>query len=66
VDVNSYIRSLATDQVLVFDAARLLSDKNGNLKQEYSPDGLHLNEAGYRALNVELVNLLENVQEELP
>lgn len=59
VDVNRYIRSLATDQVLVFDAARLLSDKNGNLKQEYSPDGLHLNEAGYATLNSELVKLLE-------
>jgi lysophospholipase L1-like esterase len=59
VDVNSYIRSLATDHVLVFDAAHLLSDKNGNLKQEYSPDGLHLNEAGYATLNSELVKLLE-------
>jgi lysophospholipase L1-like esterase len=64
VDVNRYIRSLATDQVLVFDAARLLSDKNGKLKQEYSSDGLHLNEAGYAILNSELVKLLERNQEE--
>lgn len=66
VVVNDYIRSLSADQVLVLDAASLLSDSNGKLKQEYSLDGLHLNEAGYRALNVELVKLLEIVQEELP
>jgi lysophospholipase L1-like esterase len=59
VDVNSYIRSLATDQVLVFDAAGLLSDENGSLKQEYSLDGLHLNDTGYATLNSELVKLLE-------
>jgi lysophospholipase L1-like esterase len=66
MNVNSYIRSLATDKVIVFDAASLLSEVNGKLKPEYTADGLHLNEAGYITLNVELVKLLESMQKSLP
>jgi lysophospholipase L1-like esterase len=57
-EVNAYIASLASDQVLVFDAYALLAGENGLMRLEYSRDELHINQAGYTVLNTALVDLL--------
>jgi lysophospholipase L1-like esterase len=57
-EINHYIRTLGQDRVIVFDAAEILSDTRGQLRREYRLDELHLNEAGYEALNLELTPIL--------
>jgi lysophospholipase L1-like esterase len=64
VEVNDHLRSLASEDVIVFDAAALLSDASGKMRPEYRDDELHLNDAGYEALNAELISLLGNIQHE--
>lgn len=61
-EVNAYIRSLATEKVIVFDAFSILTDSKGGVRPEYSKDLLHLNAAGYKMLNNEFVNLLTTLQ----
>lgn len=56
--VNAFLVSLEGDQVLVMDSAAILADERGLLREEYSVDLLHLNPAGYEALNEELVRVL--------
>ena len=58
VEVNLYLKTLAGDRVVLFDSAALLTDTDGALQQPYSYDLLHLNQAGYAALNVALRSLL--------
>jgi lysophospholipase L1-like esterase len=59
--VNAYIRSLAQDRVMVFDASAVLADANGEARPAYQRDFLHLNARGYTALNQSLTPLLERV-----
>ena len=66
VDVNEFIKELASDHVLVFDAAAVLADSNGKIKPAYSYDTLHLNPAGYEILNDELVKVLEQIKSSVP
>jgi lysophospholipase L1-like esterase len=61
-EVNNYIRGLAQNHVIVFDTAKILADTNGQIKQEYSFDELHLNAAGYQTLNPDLIEILENIK----
>jgi lysophospholipase L1-like esterase len=61
-EVNQHILSMAGENVLVFDSANLLSDSEGKTKLEYSSDHLHLNDAGYQALNLEFVKILEGIK----
>jgi lysophospholipase L1-like esterase len=58
-EVNALIVSLASEQVIVFDTAPVLQDERGLARSEYQDDFLHLNAAGYEALNVELSRILE-------
>ena len=60
--VNTYIRSLAEERVIVFDAFSILADGKGNVRPEYSQDFLHLNAAGYKVLNRELKQLLATLE----
>jgi lysophospholipase L1-like esterase len=60
--VNSYIRNLAHDDVIILDSAGILSNTNGQMRKEYSLDELHLNEAGYEALNLELTKILKRLE----
>lgn len=46
--VNSEIKKLATKNVKVIDLYRYFVDAEGQLKENLSYDGLHLNEAGYQ------------------
>jgi lysophospholipase L1-like esterase len=62
-EVNDYIRSLADEQVVVFYSYAVLA-VDGLVSREYAYDFLHLNEAGYDALNAALVPLLESLTPE--
>jgi lysophospholipase L1-like esterase len=59
IDVNAYIASLQSQQVLVLDTAAVLADEHGAMRAEYQRDFLHLNAAGYAALNRELERILK-------
>lgn len=59
-EVNAYIRSLESAQVVILDAYTLLADNKGATRIVYYADLLHLNAHGYEPLNEELVRLLEN------
>ena len=61
-DVNSYIHSLAAEGVIIFDAFPILADENGRVKEPYRFDLLHINEAGYNALNQQLAKILVMVE----
>jgi lysophospholipase L1-like esterase len=58
VDVNAYIKSLASERVIIFDSFAILADNTGAVRAEYQGDLLHINQAGYNALNSELERLL--------
>jgi lysophospholipase L1-like esterase len=62
VEVNHAIRQWGQDKVIVFDTAKLLSNANGKVRQEYRFDELHLNEQGYQALNRELISILKRLE----
>ena len=57
--VNEHIRGLAGDRVLVLDADAVLDDGSGRVKSEYQFDMLHLNPAGYAALDPVLAKTLD-------
>ena len=57
-EVNDFLRSLAGEGVTVFDAARHLAGRGGAVRKEYQRDYLHLNAAGYAALNLGLAKML--------
>ena len=56
--VNGPLFSLHNADVTVFDTHAVLCNERGFLDEQYRVDGLHLNEAGYAALNHHLVDLL--------
>jgi lysophospholipase L1-like esterase len=56
--VNQYLTQLQAADVILFDASLVLAGANGQLKPEFSQDELHLNAAGYDALNRELSTML--------
>ncbi|HBL10998.1 MAG TPA: GDSL family lipase [Cyanobacteria bacterium UBA11162] len=62
-DVNSYIRSLENKDVIIFDAYAVL-EENGKTKNAYTKDLLHINSAGYEALNRELVEILQKIEKQ--
>jgi lysophospholipase L1-like esterase len=57
-EVNAYIRSLESDNVIIFDSYSILADGRGITRSEYSRDCLHINATGYEALNYELAHIL--------
>ncbi len=61
-EVNEFILSYENEKVIVFDTASLLSNDNGNTKEKFVYDLLHLNTAGYEAINPELVKILESLK----
>jgi lysophospholipase L1-like esterase len=58
-DVNAFIVSLQSQHVLILDTAAVLADEEGVIRPEYQRDFLHLNAAGYAALNRELERILK-------
>lgn len=61
-EVNTYLQSLASETVIIFETSPLLADQTGKLKPEYSKDELHLTSEGYRVLNQELVQVLNSLE----
>lgn len=59
--VNAFILDYQAEGVIVFDSAGILANSAGNVKSEYVFDLLHLNSAGYNALNSELLTILDNL-----
>jgi lysophospholipase L1-like esterase len=62
IEVNTFINSLGGDRVIIFDAYTILADENGEIQEAYRFDELHLNSAGYEALNKELIQLLASLK----
>jgi lysophospholipase L1-like esterase len=60
IEINQFIKSLKSDRVIILDAATLLADERGKVRQIYSRDVLHLNSQGYTMLNDELLKILTN------
>ncbi len=60
--VNTYLSSLAGEKVIILDTGSILAGDNGQVRPEYSDDYLHINEAGYKALNQELSRILSEPQ----
>lgn len=60
-EINLYLQTLASDKVFVLDTAAILTDEKGRVRPEYSVDYLHINEAGYAALNQELARILRTI-----
>lgn len=60
-EVNTFIRSLEKQGVIIFDAYSILAENNV-AREEYFQDTLHLNAAGYKALNIELGRILTNLR----
>lgn len=63
--VNADIDTFAGKQVIVFNTAAVLGDRQGRVLQQYQADELHLNNQGYAALNQELEQLLKTVHSDL-
>lgn len=57
-ELNAYIHSLAGANVTVVDAHAILADDAGLTRTEYQEDFLHINAAGYKALNSVLTQVL--------
>jgi lysophospholipase L1-like esterase len=57
--VNERLRGLAGDGVIVFDTAPVLAGEDGRVRPRYARDELHLNAAGYDALNEALLPRLQ-------
>jgi len=57
LEVNAYLSSLKTKNILILDAYSLLAEK-GQVKSNYVHDTLHLNDRGYQVLNQELTKIL--------
>jgi lysophospholipase L1-like esterase len=64
VEVNAFLRSLEGNGVVVLDSYAALVGEDGCTRAEYSQDLLHLNAAGYRRLNEELVPLLSAMSDQ--
>lgn len=62
--VNDFILNYQAEGVIVLDSAGILSNAEGHIKGEYARDLLHLNSAGYNALNSELLTILESMKTE--
>ena len=58
-NVNTYIRSLASKNVTIFDSYLLLKGEGQKVDKQYSHDWLHLNKKGYQYLNKHLLELLK-------
>lgn len=62
LEANNFLYSLAGEGVTLFDTARLLGDPRGVVRREFQRDYLHLNAAGYAALNLELAKTLQTIE----
>ena len=58
--MNKDIKKICSDKgVTYMDVYDLLADGEGNLKEEYSYDGLHLSDEGYKVITKEVMKVLK-------
>ena len=57
-DVNQALLTCASDRVRILDAHAILADTRGKVQPRYQIDWLHINQAGYAALNQALQAML--------
>ena len=60
--VNQHIKSLKSDNTLIFDSFSLLVDDDRKVDASYSHDWLHLNKAGYQHLNQHLEKFINDAR----
>ena len=58
--VNDFLRGLAGKRVMIFETEEILAE-DGQVRLDFAADMLHLNRAGYAALNKALVPVLEQL-----
>ena len=57
--LNQKLKTMADEQDVIFlDVTHLLADENGNLRKDYTFDGLHPNVNGYLAVRDEIIKTL--------
>jgi lysophospholipase L1-like esterase len=56
--VKAHLKTLASENVIYFDTAALLTDNSGRINQNYQQNFLHLSAEGYSILNHNLLPLL--------
>ena len=61
-EVNDFIASLAGERVIIFNTAAILAGEDDLVRPEYRHDFLHINEAGYAALNKNLKLILQGLK----
>lgn len=58
-EMNEQIKQICEDyEVTYIDLYSILSDEDGNLKLEYTEEGLHISEEGYQVITDELKKYL--------
>jgi hypothetical protein len=62
-EVNDYLFSLESKDIVIFDTEAVLADEQGVIQKAYSQDLLHLTPSGYTALNEVLLPILKNLQD---
>jgi lysophospholipase L1-like esterase len=62
-EVNTYLFSLAGENIVIFDTSVVLADDRGVVQKAYSQDLLHLTPEGYTALNEKLLPILQDLLE---
>ncbi|RMH73400.1 MAG: SGNH/GDSL hydrolase family protein [Cyanobacteria bacterium J007] len=62
IEVNDYIKTLAGENVVVFDTFTVFADDRGLMFADYRKDELHVNDRGYAQLNRELLQLLDRLK----
>ncbi len=65
-EVNNFIDSLENEDVIIFDTGDILVNQEGKVREEYSRDFLHLNQAGYKALNEKLMPIIKKESGDSP
>ncbi len=63
IEMNQFIAQQARPTVTIFDTYERLVAADGRMQDQFSPDLLHLNKAGYDLLNQELNVLLDQLAE---
>ena len=59
-EMNKEIKRICSEKNVTFmDVYDLLADGDGNLKEEYSYDGLHLSNEGYKVITKEVMKVLK-------
>jgi lysophospholipase L1-like esterase len=59
VAVNEQVRGMAGEGIVMFDTTPVLAASDGHVRPQYAADALHVNRAGYDALNEALIPLIQ-------